>query len=179
MGTVNDSERRENLLSNRKRAERWQAEFPYEWDADDLVSRRKLLRWAVMTSGALFGATGILAALGFARDQRTEGGQRIAEESEVPAGSALYFEHEEEEEDAILLHLEEGQFVAYSSICTHLECGVYYDPDLDELICPCHDGFFDPRTGEVLAGPPTRPLPEIALRSENGVLYTAGTEGES
>jgi len=30
---------------------RWRAEFPYHWDADDFVSRRELLRLAVMTSG--------------------------------------------------------------------------------------------------------------------------------
>jgi len=35
---------------------RWRSEFPYQWDADDLVSRRELLHFAVLTSGALFGA---------------------------------------------------------------------------------------------------------------------------
>ena len=43
---------------------RWRAEFPYHWDADDLVSRRELLQLAVYTSGALFGCTAILALLG-------------------------------------------------------------------------------------------------------------------
>ncbi|HEU5433114.1 MAG TPA: hypothetical protein VFU81_15715, partial [Thermomicrobiales bacterium] len=48
----------EQLLSNRTRAERWSVPFPFGWDADELVARRNLLRWAVMASGALFAATG-------------------------------------------------------------------------------------------------------------------------
>ena len=32
-------------------------------------------------------------------------------------------------------------------------------------------GQFQPETGDPIAGPPTRPLPKIALRQENGVIY--------
>ena len=30
-----------------------------------------------------------------------------------------------------------------------------------EMICPCHHGKFDVETGEPIAGPPRRPLPEF------------------
>jgi Rieske Fe-S protein len=30
---------------------------------------------------------------------------------------------------------------------------------------------FHPETGDVLAGPPPRPLPKIELREENGTIY--------
>jgi hypothetical protein len=39
----------EEPLSDRTRDERWQVEFPFGWDADELVSRRQLLRWSVWT----------------------------------------------------------------------------------------------------------------------------------
>lgn len=37
--------------------------------------------------------------------------------------------------------------------------------------CLCHEGLFDAATGNVLAGPPLRPLPLIQLARENGVIY--------
>jgi Rieske Fe-S protein len=155
----------------RTRAERWRAEFPYGWHADDLVSRRHLLRWAVMASGALFGATGILAGLGFVRERARGTTQQIANVSDVPAGTVRYFSYPDPGDHAILLHLDNGQFVAFSGKCTHLSCAVYYDAGEHKLLCPCHEGAFDPATGEVLAGPPPRPLSRINLRIENQTIY--------
>ena len=157
--------------ARRERTTRWQAEFPLHGDADDLVTRRELLRLSAWTSGALFAVTALLAALGLARDRRTVKVQRIASLSELPPGTAHYFSYPNPDNHAILLHLSTGSFVAYSGRCTHLSCAVYYDPASQRLRCPCHDGAFDPRTGEPLAGPPVRPLPKIALRQEGGVLY--------
>ncbi|HET9786027.1 MAG TPA: hypothetical protein VFP47_02785, partial [Pyrinomonadaceae bacterium] len=34
--------------------------------------------------------------------------------------------------------------------------------------CPCHKGAFDPQTGFVLFGPPTRPLDPIVLQIRAG-----------
>lgn len=158
-------------LSNRSRQERWNVEFPYEWDADDLVSRRQLLRFAVMVSGALFAGTALLAGVGLARDRRRVGDQAIVDVDEVPPGGAHYFSFPEEDDFAVLLHLEDGRFVAYNGVCTHLACHVYWNEERSELVCPCHEGVFDPATGEAIAGPPVRPLPLIALREENGTLY--------
>ena len=161
---------REVILSPRSRAERWRAEFPYGWNADDLISRRHLLRWAVMASGALFAATGVLAGLGFTREKVRGKEQPIARASDIPAGQAHYFQYPASGDHAILLHLKDGSFVAYSGKCTHLSCAVYFDAQQNKLLCPCHNGIFDPATGEVLAGPPPRPLPKIELREDNGTL---------
>lgn len=159
------------LLSNRTRAGRWGVEFPYGWDADELVSRRHLLQWAVMASGALFAATAALAGLAIARDHTRGTRQRIVESGALAPGAVHYFEYPEEGDHAILLNLEDAGFVAYSGKCTHLSCAVYWDGERGELICPCHNGIFDPRTGEVVAGPPSRPLPRIVLSEEGGTLY--------
>lgn len=159
-------------LSNRSHADRWGVPFPFEWDADDLVSRREILRWAVMASGALFAATGALAALGYLRDQRSRGEERaVAQASEVPVGGALYFEYPSDDDHAILLQPEPGRFIAFSGRCTHLSCAVYFNEERGQLHCPCHNGVFDPRTGDVVAGPPSRPLPIIRLRQDGDTLY--------
>ncbi|HZC85079.1 MAG TPA: Rieske 2Fe-2S domain-containing protein, partial [Rubrobacter sp.] len=52
------------------------------------------------------------------------GGTAIASESEVAPGSALKFK--DSGNPAFLIHLDNGDFVAYSAICTHQGCTVAY-----------------------------------------------------
>lgn len=170
MGTVS-TDGNDEPLSNRTSEGRWQVEFPFEWDADDLVSRRQLLRWSVWASGALFASTGVLTALAYTRERKRGGLRAIVEVSTVPVGSAHYFAYPGPEDHAILLRLDERRFVAYSGKCTHLSCAVYWNAERERLLCPCHEGVFHPETGDVLAGPPPRPLPRIALREDSGMLY--------
>ena len=156
---------------SRQRLTRWQAEFPYHWDADDLVSRRELLRFTVMASGALFAATAGVVGLSYLNPLRSVRKQAIAQTTEIPPGSVRYFEYPTPGDEAILLHLPDGRFVAYSGRCTHLSCAVYYDQARGTLICPCHEGVFDPQTGAPLAGPPQRSLPKIVLHQEGSTVY--------
>ena len=167
MSSTDDESR---LLSNRTRAGRWQVDFPYEWDADDLVSRRQILRWAVWASGALFAATAGLAGLTLVRDRTRGGEQEIVQAEEVPTGGVHYFHYPGDDDHAILLRLADDRFVAYSGKCTHLSCAVYWDAEREELICPCHEGVFAPETGDVIAGPPPRPLPRITIENRDGTI---------
>jgi menaquinol-cytochrome c reductase iron-sulfur subunit len=48
-------------------------------------------------------------------------------------------------------------FLVLNSQCTHLACTVNWDPEAQIYVCPCHDGEFS-KDGDVLAGPPPRPL---------------------
>lgn len=155
----------------RGRLSRWRAEFPYHWDADDQVSRRELIRFAVMASGALFAATAGVAALNYLKPQRTVSKQAITATANVQRGEAYYFHYPTDQDEAILLHLQNGGFVAYSGKCTHLSCAVYYDKASHKLLCPCHDGVFDPQTGDPLAGPPQRSLPKITVSQDGTMIY--------
>lgn len=154
----------------RARLARWRADFPYHWDADELVSRRELLRFAVWTSGSLFAGTALLALLGWITDRRRGAPAPIARVDQVPPGGAFYFNYPDPDDQAMLLHLPGGEFVAYSQKCTHLSCATYYQPERDRLFCPCHEGVFDVRTGEPTAGPPQRRLPRIVLHREGDLL---------
>jgi Rieske Fe-S protein len=175
MGIMNvpDREQQCRQITPRKRKiTRWQALFPFHWDADEFVTRRDMLRLTVMASGALFAATASIVALGFLRPQRGEKQMRkIVAAAEVPRGGVHYFSYPNPEDQAILLRLSNGQFVAYSGRCTHLSCAVYYHEEKQKLLCPCHEGVFDPITGEPVAGPPQRPLPKIAIRQDGSMLY--------
>lgn len=149
----------------------WQREFPYRRDADELVTRRHFLQLAVITSGALFAGTVGFALLGRLDRRRRGSPQPIARVEDLPVGAAHYFNYPGEGDQAVLLHRPEGGFVAFSQKCTHLACSVYYQAEEDRLFCPCHDGIFEPRGGEPIAGPPQRRLPSISLEERDGVLY--------
>jgi nitrite reductase/ring-hydroxylating ferredoxin subunit len=154
----------------RVRPGRWRAAFPYHWDADDLVSRRELLRFAVLASGSLFAGTAVLAVLGWLDNRRRGAPKPIVRASEVPEGAAHYFSYPEPDDQAVLLHLPGDRWVAYSQKCTHLSCAVYYQAERRRLYCPCHEGVFDVATGDVVAGPPQRRLPQITLRRDGDML---------
>jgi nitrite reductase/ring-hydroxylating ferredoxin subunit len=162
--------------ADRGQVKRWRSEFPYHWDADELVSRRELLQLAVYTSGALFASTAFLALLGLVQQPPRTPAQPIARVDEIAEGQALYFHYPEPDDEAVLLHLPGGRFVAYSQRCTHLSCSVYYQSDRERLFCPCHDGVFNPLTGDPVAGPPQRRLPQILLRREDDLIFAVGVE---
>ncbi|HEX5591102.1 MAG TPA: Rieske (2Fe-2S) protein [Candidatus Limnocylindrales bacterium] len=60
---------------------------------------------------------------------------------------------------------------AYSAICTHLGCIVLWDEAAGAIICPCHDGRFNPATGAVVSGPPPAPLAPLATAVEGNEIY--------
>ena len=156
---------------------RWRAEFPYHWDADDLVSRRRFLQLVVYTSGALFSGTALLALLGLLpQPEQAEVAQPIARAADVQEGQPYYFNYPAPDDQAVLLRLPGDSFVAYSQRCTHLSCAVYYQAERGRLYCPCHEGVFDPQTGEPIAGPPQRRLPRIRLRQDGDMLVAEGVE---
>jgi len=57
-----------------------------------------------------------------------------------------------------------------SNVCTHLGCRVTWHPDIQHFVSPCHDGHFN-LTGQVVSGPPPRPLDEFTTKIENGNLF--------
>jgi cytochrome b6-f complex iron-sulfur subunit len=94
----------------------------------------------------------------------------IAAESDVATGSAVTFK--DAGKPAVLVHLNNGDFVAYSAVCTHQGCTVAYKNG--QLACPCHGSVFDPAKGaEVVAGPAPKPLTEIPVKVEGGEVVKA------
>lgn len=63
----------------------------------------------------------------------------------------------------------EDQVTVLSAVCTHTGCNVAWHTDVDQFICPCHNGTYNIQ-GEVVAGPPPKPLPRLPVRIERGEL---------
>jgi Rieske Fe-S protein len=94
----------------------------------------------------------------------------IAAESDVAPGSAVTFK--DAGSPAVLVHLDNGDFVAYSAVCTHQRCTVAYKNG--QLACPCHGSVFDPADGAaVVAGPAPKPLAEIPVKVQGGDIVKA------
>jgi cytochrome b6-f complex iron-sulfur subunit len=51
---------------------------------------------------------------------------------------------------------------------------VLYQHDKERIYCPCHEGVFDPASGQNLAGPPPRPLNGIKVEVRDNAVYAVG-----
>jgi Rieske Fe-S protein len=64
-------------------------------------------------------------------------------------------------------------YIAMSNTCTHLGCRVRWIEDQQQFFCPCHNAAFD-KDGEVLSGPPPRPLDRYEVKVEGDQLLVLG-----
>ncbi|MCX8060993.1 MAG: ubiquinol-cytochrome c reductase iron-sulfur subunit [Anaerolineales bacterium] len=58
----------------------------------------------------------------------------------------------------------------FSNVCTHLSCRVTWKEEVQEYICPCHDGHFA-IDGSIISGPQPRSLDEYETKIEDGNLF--------
>jgi thiosulfate dehydrogenase (quinone) large subunit len=92
-------------------------------------------------------------------------GRHLVAASELPPGRAVRFT-DDSGAPAWLLHETNGDFRAFSAVCTHAGCAV--DLSGGDFVCPCHGGSYSAATGEVLGGPPPSPLPALAIKVVDG-----------
>ena len=156
---------------------KWRRDFPFTSEGEDEVTRREFARYLVLASaGFAAGSVGV-AVWTSLRPVNRGAPQAIVAAAAVPEGGAFLFRYPTALDPAILVRLAGGELRAFSQKCTHLGCVVYWDPARGEMLCPCHDGAFDARTGGVLAGPPQRPLARIAVEVRaDGMVWALGRE---
>ena len=137
------------------------------------ISRRRLIGYAwigaaVIVVGELIGGT--FAFLWPRKKQ--EKGEKIfiaGKVNDFKVGEVIYFRKEK----AFVQRLE-GGFLALSTVCPHLRCVVNWNEMQKRFECPCHGAKFN-RNGEVLEGPPPRPLDlyKLQIVEEKLVIDTA------
>ena len=154
-----------------------QHDFPYERGEEAQVTRREFCNFLALTSTTLFVSAAALAGKAAldARAEPSHAPKRIEGAKSLVPGSSLNFRYPNEDDTAILVRSSDGEYHAYGQKCTHLACPVYFEPMRQRLECPCHEGGFDMRTGNVLYGPPPRPLDQIILEvREGGEVWAVG-----
>ena len=137
----------------------WQAGTPTPF------SRRTLLLSTSLSAATMGG----LSACGL-QPPAPEGspGPQTADANSVPVGGGTIFPASE----TVITQPAEGEFRAFSSICTHAGCPV--SEVTDAITCRCHGSRFSLTDGSVLAGPATRPLAAKAVTVTDGTVSVAG-----
>jgi len=159
---------------------KWRRDFPIDSDQDDYVSRRELVKFIVLTSGALAaGQVWLLLKSLLEQGFAVTPAVAIAAVDELPIGGAKTFEYPAGSSPRLLVRTGEAAFVAYDQQCTHLLCPVVPVFDQGRLHCPCHNGSFELATGRPVAGPPQRPLPRVTLDVRGRTVYATGIEVSS
>jgi Rieske Fe-S protein len=74
---------------------------------------------------------------------------------------------------ALVINTSEG-LRAYSAVCTHFACICSWEPELGQIMCPCHEGYFDPLDGHVISGPPPAPLESLQVQVVDNEIYIGG-----
>ena len=140
-------------------------------DADKLshTNRRIFCTDLMLTSAGLVLAGPGLAKAIPAQDSMVAYPPRKIDGAELLLpGSGLYFNYPGRNDPAVLVRSSEGEFKAYSRRCSHAGCSVEFDAPARCLRCPCHRGAYDTRVGQVMFGPPRRPLDQIVLQVRAG-----------
>jgi Rieske Fe-S protein len=91
----------------------------------------------------------------------------IVTTSDVPVGSGVVIADSE----VVITQPTEGEFKAFSSICTHQGCPV--NQVTDTINCPCHGSMFSITDGAVAGGPATSPLPEVSISVDGDQISLA------
>ncbi len=159
---------------------KWHRDFPIDVPQDNYISRRDFVRFLGLTSLAFVVGQVCIGVQSVWRRGRgptvQEPARAVADLSALPVGGALRFAYPGPDDWCVLMRPDESTLLAYSQKCTHLSCAVQPDVAAGRLLCPCHDGVFDARTGRPLAGPPRRPLPRIKVEVRDGRIYATGVE---
>lgn len=105
-----------------------------------------------------------------------QGPTRVGTIGDFPVGTAKIVPVNDK--PVMIVNTQAGGLKAFSAICTHLGCIVYWDGPKNVMHSPCHDGLFNPVTGAVVSGPPPRPLPAYELALKDGSVYVGKPLGQ-
>ncbi len=133
------------------------------------LSRRTVIKHAGLAAAALAGLSACTnygsgggtpssapatSAGGGATSAAGGGGAATATTADIPVGGGKIFA----DIQAVITQPTEGEFKAFSSICTHQNCPV--TEVTDTINCSCHGSKFSIADGSVLNPPATNPLGE-------------------
>ncbi len=150
----------------------------------DTISRRRFLVGTIVVAMAGIGTAIGIPALAYLVGPSRQSEKRdqwlaLGAANAVELGEPSLFKAEVErttgwlstrQEIALYVKTDNGRdYVGMSNICTHLGCRTRWVSDRRQFYCPCHAGVFD-EDGNVVSGPPPRPLDRYEVKVEEGQL---------
>jgi Rieske Fe-S protein len=141
-------------------------------DEPKQLPRRGFLNIAIGGSGAAFAVAAGSAVARFVEPpaQPSSGQAVVGKLEDFPVGAVKTVLVEER--PVLIFRGTDGQFRAFSALCTHLQCVVRYVPERTQIECPCHGGVYS-MEGLNVAGPPPRPLTELAVLINDGTVIVS------
>jgi Rieske Fe-S protein len=97
-----------------------------------------------------------------------QAGTELAKTSEIPVGGGMIFK----DEKVVVTQPKEGEFKAFSDICTHQGCQVT-SVSGGTINCPCHGSKFHIADGSVANPPANKPLPEKQIKVSGDSIQLA------
>jgi Rieske Fe-S protein len=144
------------------------------------LARRSVLRGLAVAVGAAVAgfvttrASGLADPKGRAAAANAYGpasktsAEPLASLDDVPVGGGIIIDSA----SIVLTRDASGTVHGLSATCTHQGCTVS-SVENGVIGCPCHGSSFDAETGAPIAGPATRPLPEIPVAVRDNAIFLA------
>ncbi len=151
----------------------WKADFPIKKREAGYVSRREFLKVMTFFSG-LMAVTNVFIPLfnHFHKRKRIKDYYTGVNVDTLKVGEqTTFYINQDHRNPYMLIRMAENEWKVYEQKCTHLSCGVIYKHEEGVIFCPCHHGVFDADSGNVLQGPPPRPLPKLAVVVKGDQIY--------
>ena len=153
-------------------------------EAPESIGRRKFLSritWGISgLIGLVFGIPAIGYIVGPALKKQEENWLEMGSISKVELGNPTLFKKKivqqigwstkEDEVNVYILSKDGHDYEALSNVCTHLACRVRWIAEEETFLCPCHNAGFD-KNGDVLFGPPPKPLDRFEVKIENDKIF--------
>lgn len=152
----------------------WREEFSVHAEDEKFVTRRQFAKFLTLTSVAMAVGNVWIVAKSLLHRAPAFPEARVAAAGDIGVGAVKLFNYPTKNDPCIMIRTAEDTYVAYSQICTHLSCAVFYSVESKNIECPCHRGIFSAADGSVLAGPPPRRLPRVVLERRGADLVATG-----
>jgi Rieske Fe-S protein len=141
---------------------------------DPMTQERSSTRRGVLLGVGLVGIAGTLTACGGSDDDSgatsagAKGGEAMGKASDIPVGGGKVFK----DEKVVVTQPKQGDFKAFSAVCTHRGCTVASVSD-GKIHCPCHGSAFNVSDGSVANGPARKALPARSVSVQGDELKLA------
>jgi len=158
---------------------------------DRQVDRREFLKLAIFGAGSLlaacFGGAGLTYFLSPAFKQKQDAWVDLGPVGDIPQAGPVKMDYIQRQADgwttvegrsSAWVLREDLNVTVFNPHCTHLGCAYRWDDKREAFLCPCHSGVFD-KKGNVISGPPPRPLDRYQAKIEEGRLYILSGEKAS
>ena len=143
--------------------------MPFDPSKPETESSRR----GMLLGVGLVGLAGTLSACGGSKGDSADGSQSgdksnggiLGKASDVPVGGGKIYKSEK----IVVTQPKQGEFKAFSAVCTHRGCTVGSVSD-GKIHCPCHGSAYNVADGSVANGPASKPLPAKSVAVQNGEL---------